>query len=88
MEMTSLNVSLPKELRDFIESEVEAGGYGTASEYVRELIRGARRRKAEDVLQQMLAAGLKSIDEGRGVEATPEFWRELRKKVGGKKSAA
>jgi len=34
----TMNISLPDELRDFVEEQVKRG-YGTSSEYVRELIR-------------------------------------------------
>jgi antitoxin ParD1/3/4 len=34
-----MNVSLPDELRDYVDRRVEAGSYQSSSEYVRELIR-------------------------------------------------
>lgn len=34
-----MNISLPDALRAFVEEQVSARGYGTSSEYVRELIR-------------------------------------------------
>ncbi|MGH6786675.1 MAG: type II toxin-antitoxin system ParD family antitoxin [Novosphingobium sp.] len=34
-----MNISLPAALKSFIDSQVSSGGYGTSSEYVRELIR-------------------------------------------------
>jgi antitoxin ParD1/3/4 len=34
--MTSMNISVPESMKEFIEEEVSSGGYGTASEYVRE----------------------------------------------------
>lgn len=34
-----MNVSLPESLKDFVDEQVTRGGYGTSSEYVRELIR-------------------------------------------------
>ena len=37
--MTSLNISLPEPLKACVESKVEAGAYGTPSEFVRDLIR-------------------------------------------------
>ena len=37
--MATLHISLPEDLRDMIEREVEAHGYDTASEYVADLIR-------------------------------------------------
>jgi antitoxin ParD1/3/4 len=37
--MSTMNVSLPDELRSFVEEQVDEGGYGSTSEYVRALIR-------------------------------------------------
>ena len=37
--MSTMNVSLPEALKDFVEEQVSARGYSTSSEYVRELIR-------------------------------------------------
>jgi antitoxin ParD1/3/4 len=37
--MTTMNVSLPDELRSFVDAQVSEGNYGSTSEYVRELIR-------------------------------------------------
>jgi antitoxin ParD1/3/4 len=34
-----MNVSLPESLKDFVDEQVTRRGYGTSSEYVRELIR-------------------------------------------------
>ncbi|PZF82021.1 type II toxin-antitoxin system ParD family antitoxin [Jiangella anatolica] len=37
--MTTMNISLPDALKAFVEQQVTERGYGTSSEYVRELIR-------------------------------------------------
>jgi antitoxin ParD1/3/4 len=37
--MPTMNVSLPDELRAFVDEQVTEGRYGSTSEYVRELIR-------------------------------------------------
>ncbi len=34
-----MNISLPDVLKDFVDQQVTTAGYGTSSEYVRELIR-------------------------------------------------
>jgi antitoxin ParD1/3/4 len=34
-----MNISLPDELRSFVDAQVSEGNYGSTSEYVRELIR-------------------------------------------------
>jgi antitoxin ParD1/3/4 len=37
--MGTMNISLPDTLKSFVDEQVEKRGYGTSSEYVRELIR-------------------------------------------------
>lgn len=37
--MTTMNVSLPDALKAYVDEQVAVRGYGTSSEYVRELIR-------------------------------------------------
>ena len=37
--MTTMNISLPDALKEFVDQQVTTAGYGTSSEYVRELIR-------------------------------------------------
>ena len=37
--MTTMNVSLPSELKSYVDEQVGDGGYGSTSEYVRDLIR-------------------------------------------------
>ena len=39
-----MNISLPDSLKTFVDEQVSQGGYGTSSEYVRELIRKDRDR--------------------------------------------
>jgi antitoxin ParD1/3/4 len=55
--MTTMNISLPDSLKSFVDVQVNARGYGTSSEYVRELI-----RKDQDVqrLREMLLDGANS----------------------------
>jgi antitoxin ParD1/3/4 len=76
METTSLNISLSEALKDFVESKVASGNYTSASEYVRELIRDAKKREAEEELMALLDAGLSS---GEPIEATSEFWANLKR---------
>ena len=78
--MTSMNVSLPEPLKSFVEERVEGGGYQTASEYVRDLIRQdqEKRRTAQDKLETMLLEGIESLQKGEGIEATPEMWNGIK----------
>ena len=43
--MTTMNVSLPDELKTFVDTQVNNCGYGSTSEYVRDLIRRAQDRE-------------------------------------------
>lgn len=73
-----MNISLPDEMRAFVEEQLKTGGYSTASEYVRELIRNAQKAKAQARLETLLLEGL---DSGDPIEITPDFWRELREEA-------
>lgn len=73
--MTSLNISLPQALKDFVEGQVEASGFSTPSEYIRALIRDDQKRHAEEKLEALLLEGLNS---GEPVEITPEYWEQKR----------
>jgi len=66
-----MNISVPESMKTFIEAEVSNNGYGTASEYVRELVRDAKKRKAEERLEALL---LEALDSGKPIKVTPEYW--------------
>jgi antitoxin ParD1/3/4 len=56
MAMTSLNISLPEALKEYIEGQVASGDWGTPSEYVRALIRQDKERRLANLEQELLAA--------------------------------
>jgi antitoxin ParD1/3/4 len=82
--MTNMNVSLPESLKTYVEEQVNDGGYGTVSEYLRELIREDKKRKAQERLETLLLEGLES---GDPIPVTPEFWKELWMRVDARKKA-
>src|SRR5258708_39843809 len=55
MAMTSLNISLPEALKNYVEGQVASGDWGTPSEYVRELIRQDKERRLSSLEQDLLA---------------------------------
>lgn len=73
--MTTLNISLPDQMRAFIESQVNRGLYSTASDYIRDLIRDDQKRRDQEKLEMLL---LEALDEGGSQEMTPEFFEQLR----------
>jgi antitoxin ParD1/3/4 len=54
--MTSLNISLPEALKEYVEGQVASGDWGTPSEYVRDLIRQDKERRLGNLEQELLAA--------------------------------
>jgi antitoxin ParD1/3/4 len=60
--MATMNISLPEELKAFLDQRIETEGYGSSSEYMRELIRRDRDRVA---LRQYLLEGIESKPAGR-----------------------
>jgi len=54
--MTSLNISLPEALKEYVEGQVSSGDWGTPSEYIRELIRHDKERRLRNLETDLLAA--------------------------------
>jgi antitoxin ParD1/3/4 len=64
--MSSLNISLPDSLRQFVEARVESGSYSTASEYVRALIREDQDRARQLAeLRQQIQVGIDQANRGQ-----------------------
>ncbi len=74
--MTTMNVSLPDDLKAFVDEQVATGGYGTTSEFIRELIREARKQAARQRLEALLLEGLNS---GPATPMTSEDWDNLKR---------
>ena len=69
--MATMNVSLPTDMVKFVEAEVAEGGYGSASEVVRDALRLLWREKASE--QEKLAILRREIDRGFEQAANRQF---------------
>lgn len=76
-----MSISLPETLKEFVDGQVVERGYGTSSEYVRELIRKEQDRQH---LRGLLLAGASS---GIGQVADEAYFDSLRQRVLRAKSA-
>ena len=76
--MQTMNISLPDPMKQFVEDQVTAGAYSSASEYVRELVRADQKRQAKEQLEQVL---LSAINSGEPIEVTPEMINEVRQRL-------
>jgi antitoxin ParD1/3/4 len=76
--METMNIALPESMKHFVQSQVSEGGYSSASEYVRELIRADQRRKAEERIDALLIEGL---DSGGPLPVTKDYWDQKKKRL-------
>ncbi len=70
-----MNISLPEALKTFVDEQVSGRGYGTSSEYVRELIRKDQDRQR---LRNLLLDGGASPP---GAKADADYFDALRARV-------
>ena len=73
--MSTMNISLPDTLKSFVDQQVSERGFGTSSEYVRELIRADQERRQ---LRGLLMEGANSAV---GEPANTAYFEALRKRV-------
>ena len=77
--MTTVTISLPETLRDFVEKQVNTRGYGNISEYFRGLLREAQQREEDKRLEALLLEGLDS--DGDDIEVNKQFWKKLKQEA-------
>jgi len=75
MEMTSLTISLPESVRDYIVSRVQNSDFSTPSDYLRSLVREEQKRHEEAKLESML---LEALNTEGAIEMTPQYWQTKR----------
>ena len=73
--MTTMNISVPDEMKAFVEAQMVQEGYASASEYLRSLIREAQKRQAKRELESKFREALKS---GPAKPMTRKDWATLR----------
>lgn len=73
--MPTINISLPDQLKEFIDGQVGSGRYSSVSEYIRELIRDDEKRNAQDRLEALLMDGIQS---GDATAMTRQDWADIR----------
>ena len=76
--MQTMNISLPDPMKQYVEEQVNTGGYSSASEYVRELVRADQKRRDKEQLEQLL---INSLNSGEPIEITPEMLDDVRRRL-------
>lgn len=73
--MSTMNISLPEPLKRFVDEQVKQRGYGTSSEYVRDLIRRDQERTR---LRDLMLEGAASASLG---PADGKYFDGLRNRI-------
>jgi antitoxin ParD1/3/4 len=73
--MSTMNISLPDSLKSFVDQQVDTRGYGTSSEYIRELI-----RKDQDI-QKLRGLLLEGAGSAPTAPADETYFSGLRARV-------
>ena len=76
--MDTMNIALPDTMKQFVHEQVARGGYSSASEYIRELIRTDQKQKALQALEIEILKGLKS---GESTPMTKDDWQAIRNDI-------
>jgi antitoxin ParD1/3/4 len=76
--MQTMNISLPDQLKEFVDEQVSSGRYSSVSEYVRDLIRDDEKTKSQEQLEALLMEGLQS---GPPTTMTRRDWDEVRREA-------
>jgi antitoxin ParD1/3/4 len=76
--MQTMNISLPDQLKGFVDDQVGSGRYSSVSEYVRDLIRDDEKRKAQEKLEALLMEGIQSSDP---IEMRRQDWDDIRREA-------
>ena len=73
--MASMNISLPDEMKNWVEENVQTGRYSNASDYMRDLIREDHRK-----LEELRAALIEGENSGKSSELDFEAFIASKKK--------
>jgi antitoxin ParD1/3/4 len=72
----TMNVSLPAPLKSWVEEQVSRRGFGTASEFIRQVLREEQLREAK---LRIDAALIEGIESGPATPMTAKDWAALRR---------
>ncbi len=76
--METLDITLTEAMKEFLRGRVAEGDYGSAGEYVRELIRADQERTAAERVD---AALLEGLDSGGSLEIDEAYWEAKRRRL-------
>lgn len=78
MENTTVNISMPKSMKNDVDEIVEAEGYGNTSEFFRDLVRGRLSERNQRRLEELILEGINS---GPATPLTKSDFDDIRKSL-------
>lgn len=73
---TSLHISLPRSVREWVDKQTAEGGYATTDEFVCRLLQDARDRQIRERIDATL---IEAIDSGESTPMTSADWKAIRR---------
>ncbi|MDQ2688260.1 MAG: type II toxin-antitoxin system ParD family antitoxin [Armatimonadota bacterium] len=81
--MAVVNISLPEQMKNYVDERLSEGRFSSTSEYFRDLVRDDQKRRAQERLETLLLEGLES---GEPIDVTEGYIQqkraELTKRIG------
>jgi len=74
--MGTLNISIPDNMREWINTQIQSGKYTSASDYLRDLVRSDQ--KVKNNLDELLLEGINS---GDPISPDKNYWTDKKKKL-------
>jgi antitoxin ParD1/3/4 len=73
--MAIVNISLPDQMKEYIDERLTEGRFSSTSEYFRDLVRDDQKRRAQERLETLLLEGLES---GEPIDVTDSYIQQKR----------
>jgi antitoxin ParD1/3/4 len=73
--MAVVNISVPDQMKEYIDERLLDGNFSTASEYIRNLVREDQKKQVQEKLETLLLAGLEG---GESIDITDEYIKQKR----------
>ena len=73
--MAVVNISLPDQMKIYIDERLNEGRFSSTSEYFRDLVREDQKQRVQERLEKLLLEGLES---GESINVTEEYIQQKR----------
>jgi antitoxin ParD1/3/4 len=75
---STITISLPEHLKQFLDDQVASGRSASSSDFIRSLLHEEEKKQARERIEALLQEG---IDSGPAAPMTPADWDTLRQRV-------